>query len=123
MPETERVKRALRALALGESPPDESSLTDADAALVRRAAAALRDVRTAAAYRERGRLEELEAVVDRADARGDDALARSGREAVARFDGYRRAARSSAGPDTDPPDHFRSGHGTPLSDAGQGGDR
>jgi len=90
------VRSALHALAT----PDATDPSDA----VSEATAALDDVRDAAAFVDDDGLARLRRAIETAERRGDDALARRGRQALETLARCRRAAR----------DHFRPGHGTVL---------
>lgn len=143
MADATAVKRALRALAY-----DNRESTDvAYRRVIEDAVAALSDVDDAAQFRETQGLPRLRSAVRTATRRGDRNLARDGRRGFSAFEAYREAAASTVdagGVDanadstndgtasTHPtPDrvteggdvHFRSGHGTSLPVAGQGGDR
>lgn len=110
------VKRALRALACGGDVSDGP----AHRQVIEDAAAALDAVDDAAQFRETQGLSRLRSAVRTATRRDDRTIARTGRRTLSAFDAYRRAAAGTA--DTGDV-HFRSGHGTSLPVAGQGGDR
>jgi hypothetical protein len=115
------VKDALRALAY-----ETQHETTAHRHVVERAATALGAVDDAAQFCETTGLPALREAVRVADARGETGVARRGRETVSTLLAYRRATGRPSDDDAGtarPDDHFHSGRGTPLSGAGQGGDR
>jgi hypothetical protein len=103
---TERIRDALRALAVDE--PSESPVETIETAI-----AALDDVRTLAAFVDDDGPERLRRAVAVAERNGDTAAARRGRRALATIDRCRTAAA----------DQFHSGHGTVLSTDDQSPDR
>ena len=121
MVSTTAVKRALAALATRTDTarrPYVAVIDEADAART--------DLRRAAGFVDAVGLDRLADAVDAADRAGDEAAAERGREALA---AYRRFRRAAAGEDTDhrggdtDRDHFRSGPGIPKPDTGQDADR
>ncbi|WP_424013992.1 hypothetical protein ACOZ35_13090 [Halorubrum xinjiangense] len=122
MVSTTAVKRALAALATRTDTarrPYVAVIDEADAART--------DLRRAAGFVDAVGLDRLAEAVDAADRAGDEAVAERGRDALAAYRGFRRAA----GGDTDEDDHggskaspthsdhFRSGPGIPKPDTGQ----
>lgn len=86
MTETERVKRALAALAARpEFGDEEREVIDA-------AVAAIRDVEAAVAFSETVGVGRLEAAVTAADRHGEEDCARRGRRALTAFRWFRRVA-------------------------------
>lgn len=87
MVSTDAVKRALSALATRTDTarrPYTAVIEEADAARA--------DLRRAAAFVEAGGLDRLESAVETADRAGDDAAVDRGREALAAYRSFRRAA-------------------------------
>ena len=125
MVSTTAVKRALAALATRTDTarrPYVAVIDEADAART--------DLRRAAGFVDAVGLDRLEDAVDAADRAGDETAAERGREALAAYRAFRRAAVDGAsgeaeGPDRgdDERDHFRSGPGIPKPDTGQDADR
>jgi hypothetical protein len=120
---TTAVKRALAALATRTDTarrPYVAVIDEADAARA--------DLRRAAGFVDAVGLDRLAEAVDAADRAGDEAAAERGRDALAAYREFRRAAGDTDGGDTDSDgddgaradrDHFRSGPGIPKPDTGQ----
>ncbi|TKX56745.1 hypothetical protein EXE44_13365 [Halorubrum sp. SS7] len=125
MVSTTAVKRALAALATRTDTarrPYVAVIDEADAARA--------DLRRAAGFVDAVGLDRLAEAVDAAERRGDEAAAERGREALAAYRAFRRAADGSGGDGDGGPerrgdgrDHFRSGPGIPKPDTGQDADR
>ncbi|WP_096394055.1 hypothetical protein [Halorubrum trapanicum] len=131
MVSTTAVKRALAALATRTDTarrPYVAVIDEADAART--------DLRRAAGFVDAVGLDRLADAVDAADRAGDEAAAERGRDALAAYREFRRAAAGDGDerdgderdgdlrPDRDADrDHFRSGPGIPKPDTGQDADR
>ncbi|QUO47847.1 MULTISPECIES: hypothetical protein [Halorubrum] len=133
MVSTTAVKRALAALATRTDTarrPYVAVIDEADAART--------DLRRAAGFVDAVGLDRLADAIDAAERAGDEAAAERGRDALAEYRAFRRAAAGDAdesdaderagvsrwGRDTDReaergPDHFRSGPGIPKPGTGQ----
>ncbi|MFD1587156.1 hypothetical protein ACFR9U_09180 [Halorientalis brevis] len=121
MPDHESVKRALARLAArstgatsGTAPRLIADPTGNYRAVIDQASAAVQELSTAAAFVEADGLQRLAAAIDAAEAAGDHAGARRGREALSTFQRVRAAAEV---PDRD---HFHSGRGTHLGGGDEG---
>jgi hypothetical protein len=117
---TTAVKRALAALATRTDTarrPYVAVIDEADAARA--------DLRRAAGFVDAVGLDRLAEAVDAADRAGDEAAAERGRDALAAYREFRRAAagegeeRGDRVDRDDDRDHFRSGPGIPKPDTGQ----
>ncbi|KOX95765.1 MULTISPECIES: hypothetical protein [Halorubrum] len=128
MVSTTAVKRALAALATRTDTarrPYVAVIDEADAARA--------DLRRAAGFVDAVGLDRLAEAVDAAERADDEAAAERGREALAAYRAFRRAAdgpgrdgdADAGGPERrgDGRDHFRSGPGIPKPDTGQDADR
>ena len=121
MVSTTAVKRALAALATRTDTARRPYV-----AVINEADAARTDLRRAAEFVDAVGLDRLADAVDAAHRAGNEAAAERGREALAAYRAFRRAA---AGEKTDhrdrgdggrtDRDHFRSGPGIPKPDTGQ----
>ncbi|MDB2245886.1 hypothetical protein PM076_12710 [Halorubrum ezzemoulense] len=138
MVSTTAVKRALAALATRTDTARRPYV-----AVIDEADAARSDLRRAAGFVDAIGLDGLAEAIDAADRADDDAAVERGRDALAAYRSFRRAAAGDApgndreanagsGPDRDSigdrdggaeRDHFRSGPGIPKPDTGQDADR
>ncbi|MFY4816216.1 hypothetical protein GLW36_11635 [Halorubrum terrestre] len=117
MVSTTAVKRALAALATRTDTARRPY-----AAVIDEADAARADLRRAAGFVDAVGLDRLADAVDAAERAGDEATAERGRDALAAYRGFRRAAAVKEGGNCDS-DHFRSGPGIPKPDTGQDANR
>ncbi|OTE98790.1 hypothetical protein [Halorubrum sp. SD683] len=139
MVSTTAVKRALAALATRTDTARRPYV-----AVIDEADAARSDLRRAAGFVDAIGLDGLAEAIDAADRADDDAAVERGRDALAAYRSFRRAAagdapgndrEANAGSDADQDsigdrdgggaerDHFRSGPGIPKPDTGQDADR
>ena len=125
MVSTTAVKRALAALATRTDTARRPYV-----AVIDEADAARSDLRRAAGFVDAIGLDGLAEAIDAADRADDDAAVERGRDALAAYRSFRRAAAGDApGNDreanagSDARDHFRSGPGIPKPDTGQDADR
>jgi hypothetical protein len=102
-PDTDAVKRALRALATAPAPGRTAPSTDvgsvvrsADAATIVEATGAIEDVGTAAAFVRDGGLGRLRGAAERAERAGRRNSAREAQRVLATVGRYRRAAANEA---------------------------
>jgi len=125
---TTAVKRALAALATRSDTAKRPYV-----AVIDEADAARDDLRRAAGFVDAVGLDRLAEAVDAADRAGNEETAERGRDALAAYRRFRRAAAGDVdggdegrefGSDPDRvADHFRSGPGIPKPDTGQDADR
>lgn len=128
MVSTTAVKRALSALATRTDTARHPYV-----AVIDEADAARSDLRRAAGFVDAVGLDRLAEAVDAANHAGDEAAAERGRDALAAYRAFRRAAADGSADHRDRTDrdaeterrcdHFRSGPGIHKPDTGQGTDR